>query len=169
MFWLDMSDTPKAARVIRRKDEQERFSKALTSAESEFIAVYGRRRVGKTFLIREFFGPAIRFELTGMQGVSLRDQLANFAGALAKAKGLSETLQPPATWQEAFAQFERHIESLGARRTATVVTDAGPVTAELYYVRHPERFGPPSAAYLGHITRGLLGLDEGADLAGGLA
>lgn len=64
-----MSNAQKTSRVIGRKDEQERFGKALTSAESEFIAVYGRRRVGKTFLIREFFGEAIRFELTGMQGV----------------------------------------------------------------------------------------------------
>jgi hypothetical protein len=86
----------------------------LAATESEFIAVYGRRRVGKTFLIREFFAQAIRFELTGMQGVSLRDQLVNFAGALAKAKGLKEALQPPNTWQEAFAQLQRHIESLRA-------------------------------------------------------
>lgn len=109
-----MKRAPATSRVIGRKDEQEKFSKALTSAESEFIAVYGRRRVGKTFLIREFFSESLRFELTGMQGVSLQDQLVNFAGALAKAKGLSETLQPPATWQEAFVQLERHIESLRA-------------------------------------------------------
>lgn len=109
-----MKRAPATSRVIGRKDEQEKFSKALASAESEFIAVYGRRRVGKTFLIREFFSESLRFELTGMQGVSLQDQLVNFAGALAKAKGLSETLQPPATWQEAFVQLERHIESLRA-------------------------------------------------------
>jgi predicted AAA+ superfamily ATPase len=114
-----MSSASKTPRVIGRKDEQEKFSKALASDESEFIAVYGRRRVGKTFLIREFFAPAICFELTGMQGVSLRDQLVNFAGALAKAKGLAETLQPPTSWQEAFAQLERHIESLGAPATGS--------------------------------------------------
>jgi hypothetical protein len=114
-----MSSASKTSRVIGRKDEQEKFSKALASDESEFIAVYGRRRVGKTFLIREFFAPAIRFELTGMQGVSLRDQLVNFAGALAKAKGLAETLQPPASWQEAFAQLVRHIESLDAPATGS--------------------------------------------------
>lgn len=107
-----MKRAPTTSRVIGRKDEQEKFSKALASAESEFIAVYGRRRVGKTFLIREFFSESLSFELTGMQGVSLQDQLVNFAGSLAKAKGLSETLQPPATWQEAFVQLERHIESL---------------------------------------------------------
>jgi len=109
-----MSNASKTSRVIGRKDEQEKLSRALASAESEFVAVYGRRRVGKTYLIREFFGQAIRFELTGMHGVSLRDQLVNFASALARAKGLDETLQPPATWLEAFAQLERHIESLGA-------------------------------------------------------
>lgn len=109
-----MKRAPATSRVIGRKDEQEKFSKALASAESEFIAVYGRRRVGKTFLIREFFSESLCFELTGMQGVSFQDQLVNFAGALAKAKGLSETLQPPATWQEAFVQLERHIESLRA-------------------------------------------------------
>jgi hypothetical protein len=109
-----MTKAPKTSRVIGRRDEQEILIKALASAESEFIAVYGRRRVGKTFLIREFFGQAIRFELTGMQGVTLRDQLVNFAGAMAKAKGLVETLQPPASWQEAFAQLERHIEATGA-------------------------------------------------------
>ena len=98
--------------VIGRRDEQDRLRGALASTESEFVAIYGRRRVGKTFLIREFFGKAIRFELTGMQGASLQDQLVNFAGALAKAKGLKDTLQPPTTWQEAFAQLERHIESL---------------------------------------------------------
>lgn len=114
MFWPNMSKVTKTPRVIGRKDEQEKFSKALASGESEFIAVYGRRRVGKTFLIREFFDQAIRFELTGMQGASLRDQLVNFAGALAKAKGLTEALQPPSSWQEAFSQLERHIESLGA-------------------------------------------------------
>jgi uncharacterized protein len=116
MFWLDMSNASKAATVVGRSDEQEKFRGAMASAESEFIAVYGQRRVGKTYLIREFFGQAIRFELTGMQGVSLDDQLINFASALAKAKGVDETLQPPATWREAFAQLERHIESL--RKTA---------------------------------------------------
>ena len=105
--------------LIGRKDEQGKLVKAIASTEAEFVAVYGRRRVGKTFLVREFFGKAIRFELTGMHGVSMRDQLGNFAAALAKAKGLEERLQPPATWQEAFAQLERHIESLGVPATGS--------------------------------------------------
>lgn len=41
--------------IIGRQEECEMLTKALKSSEAEFIAVYGRRRVGKTFLIREFF------------------------------------------------------------------------------------------------------------------
>ncbi|MGC9451952.1 MAG: AAA family ATPase [Oceanipulchritudo sp.] len=108
-----MDNSAPSTLLIGRNDEKGKLGKALASAEAEFVAIYGRRRVGKTFLVREFFGEAIRFELTGMHGVSMREQLANFASALARAKGLEEKLQPPATWQEAFAQLERHIESLG--------------------------------------------------------
>lgn len=100
-----MSNAVTTTSLIGRKAEREKLGRALASAEAEFVAVYGRRRVGKTFLVREFFGKAIRFELTGMHGVSMRDQLSNFAAALAKAKGLEERIQPPATWQEAFRQL----------------------------------------------------------------
>lgn len=112
-----MNNTVTTTSLIGRKDEKEKLGRALASTEAEFVAVYGRRRVGKTFLVREFFGEAIRFELTGMHGVSMRDQLANFASALARAKGLEEKLQPPATWQEAFLQLERHVESQGTPAT----------------------------------------------------
>ena len=84
MFWPDMNKTLETSNVIGRQDEQEKF------------------------------GKAIRFELTGMQGASVRDQLVNFASALARAKGLDGGLQPPPTWQEAFGQLARHIESLRA-------------------------------------------------------
>ncbi|MEN9580015.1 MAG: hypothetical protein RJA70_3024, partial [Pseudomonadota bacterium] len=115
MFWLRMSiPATTTTRLIGRQNEKEQLSRALASTEAEFVAVYGRRRVGKTFLVREFFGEAIRFELTGMHGVSMRDQLSNFASVLARAKGLKEKLQPPATWQQAFGQLEDHIESRGA-------------------------------------------------------
>ena len=95
-----------------RVPEMRKLAQALASDEAEFVAIYGRRRVGKTFLVREFFGNAIRFELTGMHGVTLADQLENFAAALGHAKGMSEKLRPPDSWREAFEQLERHIEAL---------------------------------------------------------
>ena len=103
---------PVAAAITGRAAEMQKLAHALASADAEFVAIYGRRRVGKTFLVREFFGEAICFELTGMHGVSLVDQLENFAAALGQAKGLSERLRPPGSWREAFAQLERHVDAL---------------------------------------------------------
>lgn len=100
------------AAIIGRTAEMDKLAQALASGEAEFVAIYGRRRVGKTFLVREFFGEAICFELTGIHGVSLADQLENFATALGRAKGLSEKLRPPSSWREAFEQLARHMESL---------------------------------------------------------
>ena len=71
--------------ISGRKAEINLLQQALSSATPEFIAVYGRRRVGKTYLVREFFDNALCFEITGIHRASLNDQLANFAHALNKA------------------------------------------------------------------------------------
>lgn len=105
-----LQSTP--ATLTGRLPEMRKLALALASGDAEFVAIYGRRRVGKTFLVREFFGNAIRFELTGMHGVTLADQLENFAMALSQAKGLGEPLRPPGSWREAFEQLQRHIEAL---------------------------------------------------------
>ena len=53
--------------LIGRKNEQEILLKALNSSEPEMVAIIGRRRVGKTFLIRTVYDNRIDFELTGVQ------------------------------------------------------------------------------------------------------
>ena len=64
--------------MIGREKEKQYLEDYLDSGKSEFIAVYGRRRVGKTFLIRQVIGDKACFSLTGMENADLRDQLANF-------------------------------------------------------------------------------------------
>ena len=107
-----VSRPPVATEIIGRVAEKRKLAQALASSEAEFVAIYGRRRVGKTFLIREFFGESIRFELAGMHGASLADQLANFSKVLGRVKGLHERLLPPDSWFEAFEQLGRYLESL---------------------------------------------------------
>ena len=74
--------------IAGRHDELTIFNKVVASPEAEFMAVYGRRRVGKTFLIREFFEDMICFEIVGIYKASLRDQLSNFATSLGKSSRL---------------------------------------------------------------------------------
>ena len=70
--------------IIGREKEQQILQRCLDSEESEFVAIYGRRRVGKTYLVRRFFNDNFAFFLTGMDNVSMQDQLTNFAFALEK-------------------------------------------------------------------------------------
>jgi len=86
----------------------------MTSTEAELIAVYGRRRVGKTYLIRELLGDAIWFEMTATYGAPVRDQLANFATALAVTRG--SALEPPSSWRVAFEQLKAALPRRAARK-----------------------------------------------------
>ena len=62
--------------------ERAELTDALESDRPELIAVYGRRRVGKTYLIRGFFAEQICFELTGARDANLKEQLTNFVACL---------------------------------------------------------------------------------------
>jgi len=103
-------------KITGRLDETRILDKALHSADAEFIAVYGRRRVGKTFLIREFYEDSICFELIGVHEASLKVQLNNFAQSLKKAMGMGILPQVPVTWFEAFSYLEQFLESFNQKQ-----------------------------------------------------
>lgn len=94
---------------IGREKEQELLRHYLSSDQSEFIAVYGRRRVGKTFLIQQVVGDDLAFYVAGMNEVSMRVQLANFMEGFRK-KGVP--IQEVKTWLDAFVALESYLDSL---------------------------------------------------------
>ena len=96
--------------LIGRVKEKETLLSALKSDQSEFIAVYGRRRVGKTFLIREAYGYKFSFDHTGILDAPLREQLSEFRESLYRAGMKSKAL--PKTWNEAFHLLEGWLDSL---------------------------------------------------------
>ena len=71
-------------RIIGREKEQEKLKEALEKEESQLIAVYGRRRVGKTYLIENTLAKEIIFDITGIKGASIRTQLSNFKAQIVK-------------------------------------------------------------------------------------
>jgi len=117
MFRMD----PAASTLVGRVPERRLLAAAMASPEAELIAVYGRRRVGKTFLIRRHFGGELCFELTGTFGGALKAQLQHFADALAKTTGGRSRPPPPASWDEAFGLLAKAIGRLPARRRKRVV------------------------------------------------
>jgi AAA+ ATPase superfamily predicted ATPase len=95
--------------MIGREREKELLKEYLASNKSEFIAVYGRRRVGKTFFVRQVVGGSACFVLTGMENAGLQDQLANFFFTLRK---YYPAATHPKSWIEAFYELETYLEKL---------------------------------------------------------
>ena len=96
--------------LVGRQKEQEALLKALQSPEAEMVALIGRRRVGKTFLVRSVYAQYIRFEVTGLQNSTTKAQLKNFFLHLKKAFGATTVTQKPTDWLEAFYQLTEYLD-----------------------------------------------------------
>jgi len=102
--------------IIGRAKELELIRSTLTDDKSHFIAIYGRRRIGKTFLVRESCGYRFTFQHAGMAEGKLREQLFAFDASL-KDAGLKET-KVSANWAEAFEKLKDLIrQSTEAKKT----------------------------------------------------
>jgi AAA+ ATPase superfamily predicted ATPase len=97
--------------IVGRKIELKFLNKILSSKESEFISVFGRRRVGKTYLIREFFSnkKCLFLHCTGIQNGKLAPQLENFSEAISKTFFDEIKLGELASWHEAFKVLNTQI------------------------------------------------------------
>ena len=92
-------------RIVGRRLEKETLKRLLESDRAEFLAVYGRRRIGKTFLIRRFYEDAgvNRFTVTGQSNGKMRDQLKIFQKAIEDSFYGGQRLPDATTWTNAFA------------------------------------------------------------------
>jgi uncharacterized protein len=99
-------------KIIGRKEEIAALTALKNSPKSEFVAVYGRRRVGKTFLIRNVFDEPFSFHLTGTANVDLKTQLTNFHVAFVKANPSKAPKSRPKNWFEAFHRLTQFLETL---------------------------------------------------------
>ncbi len=112
-------------KIIGRKEEIAALNALKSSQKSEFVAVYGRRRVGKTFLIRNVFDEPFSFQLTGTANVDLKTQLMNFHSAFVKVNPSKAPKSRPKNWFDAFHRLSLYLETLSTPRK-TVFLDELP-------------------------------------------
>ncbi len=110
--------------IVGRTYEQETLRRRVDSESSELIAIYGRRRIGKTFLVRRYFNDTFDFYFTGIYQGTKKEQLGEFNRQLAyyskcKWKNAKD-------WFEAFAQLREYIESIGGSKPIIVFLDELP-------------------------------------------
>jgi hypothetical protein len=118
--------TPTNSGLIGRSKEQEVLLKALESRRPEMVAVIGRRRVGKTFLIQNVYAKNMVFQISGIQDGTLREQLKNFTYLLKQTFGAVVPVEKPTSWLDAFQQLITCLETQTSKEKQVVFFDELP-------------------------------------------
>ncbi len=107
--------------IVGRNEEIRQLERFLKSSKSEFIAIYGRRRVGKSFLVEEVYKDRIVFRAIGSyikekdEKTYKQTQLDHFYDSLLDS-GMSEETPRPGNWREAFRLLRMFLEGIRAKR-----------------------------------------------------
>ena len=107
--------------IIGREQEISRIQELYLSKKPEFIALFGRRRVGKTFLVRELLEKKFVFDLAGLAKSGMKKQLLNFHYSLKKVATQDFTV--PSSWLEAFEQLIAFLETSQAKRKVIFIDE----------------------------------------------
>ena len=110
--------------LIGRLEEIKRLTDYVNSDKPEFVVVYGRRRVGKTFLVKQFFKEKFTFYFSGAENASKQQQLFNFSIALNKYCGTEMPLVD--SWQKAFVQLQNYLRKVKTRGRKVIFIDELP-------------------------------------------
>lgn len=107
--------------IIGRKEEIRELERLYHSNKAEFVAVYGRRRVGKTFLVKQLFEKELVFSVAGLANEKTAKQLKNFLKTLQLYdKSITDK---PKDWIDAFDLLTRYLLSLGEGRKVILLDE----------------------------------------------
>ena len=111
-------------KLIGRKNECERLQKCLDTNSAQLIMIYGRRRVGKTFLINQFFNGRFDFKVTGLYNEPKETQIKAFMAELNAQTQKNEAM--PSDWLDAFMLLKEYIKNLPKTEKHIVFFDEFP-------------------------------------------
>lgn len=114
--------------LVGRMPEQAILKEVLNSNQAEFLAIYGRRRIGKTFLIREYFKnkKVIFFNSTGSKDTSLTEQVGHFTEEISKTFYNGVKLVPGKNWDETFRILNSALATIGKTQKIILFFDELP-------------------------------------------
>ncbi|MBR1786814.1 MAG: AAA family ATPase [Paludibacteraceae bacterium] len=107
--------------LIGREQQQQLLLSLLDKDDSQFVAIYGRRRVGKTYLIRETYNTRIVFQHTGLQKVDKKGQLKEFKRSLQNA-GMSN-IPHISDWSDAFFALEQFLQTRSGEKKVVFIDE----------------------------------------------
>ena len=107
--------------IIGRDDEIRILRNALNDDSSHFIAVYGRRRIGKTFLVREAYNYRFTFQHAGLSEGDLKEQLFEFESSIKDAGGNPDYKRK--NWLEAFEDLKDLIRTSSEKKKVIFIDE----------------------------------------------
>lgn len=144
-----------AGEIIGRNEEKKFLDKLMSSDKSEFLVVYGRRRVGKTYLVYEYLQSQIVFSFSGAHGVGVRKQIGNFFTEYLRFTKAKLHTDSPRDWQAAFGYLADYLRSIKPQRgqKAVVFLDELPWldTPKSGFVAALEYFWNQHASKMNHV------------------
>lgn len=111
--------------MIGRNEQTTQMKELLKLHKSHFVAVTGRRRVGKTFLIDQVYEKHLCIRVTGIQHGDTSSQIYNFTQKLAEYSDIP-IVTPPENWQQAFTLLKKHLQSLSKKKKQVIFLDELP-------------------------------------------
>ena len=114
--------------LIGRLAEQSILQEMLESNQAEFLAIYGRRRIGKTFLVREYFKDkdVIFFNSTGSKDGSLTEQIQHFTKEISRVFYRGIKLEAGKNWDSTFELLTNAIETVSGNKKIVLFFDELP-------------------------------------------
>jgi AAA+ ATPase superfamily predicted ATPase len=111
-------------KIIGRELELAFLDEILETKSADLMTITGRRRVGKTFLVKSYFHSNIDFELTGILNASMKQQLQNFSYSL--NKNTTRINKYPENWLEAFRLLFKKLEKNKSSKKKIIFIDEFP-------------------------------------------
>lgn len=112
--------------ITGRQEEIKILEELLQSNQPELVAIIGRRRVGKTFLVKQTYQNHLNFILTGIQHATKSEQLQNFTFAMLNHFPDFEMEKKATSWLDAFFQLSKALEELNLTEKMVVFLDELP-------------------------------------------
>jgi uncharacterized protein len=117
--------------MIGREVEIKILESVYHANEAQFIALYGRRRVGKTYLVNEYFHhKGFFFDVTGIKQTSLHDQLENFITKFSEKFYPGMQITVPKSWRDAFSLLTNELKKISTKKKVIVFLDELPWLAK---------------------------------------
>jgi uncharacterized protein len=112
--------------LIGREYQQEELADIFKSKKSELVAILGRRRVGKTYLIRKYFAKQMTFEFTGMDSAGLPEHMERFSKKMGDYFFNGVVSEQPKNWFKAFDQLEKALTNTNKKKKKVIFLDELP-------------------------------------------